>query len=103
VTWHGIRLHEPAWGDSNAQVLTFTLGAVAADEEDLHIILNMSEEDLNITLPDTMGRSWCCAVDTARPSPADVVERDKQKVVPDKRYAVASRSVVVFERRLKSQ
>jgi glycogen operon protein len=99
VTWHGIRLHEPAWGDSNAQVLTFTLGAVAADEEDLHIILNMSEEDLNITLPDTMGRSWCCAVDTARPSPADVVERDRQFAVAGDSYRVTPRSVIVFERR----
>ena len=99
VTWHGVRLHEPAWGDPNAQVLAFTLGAVAADEEDLHIILNMSEEDLDITLPDTMGRSWCCAVDTAKPSPDDVVERDRQFAVAGDSYRVTPRSVIVFERR----
>jgi glycogen operon protein len=76
---------------------------VAADEEDLHIILNMSEEDLNITLPDTMGRSWYCAVDTAKPSPENIVEREKQQVVPGGKYHVLPRSVVVFERRLKPQ
>ena len=99
VTWHGIRLHEPAWGDPKTQVLAFTLGAVASDEEDLHIILNMSEEAMSFSLPDPVGRSWCCAVDTAKPSPDDIVDREKQTAVAGYAYRVTPHAVVVFERR----
>ena len=99
ITWHGANLREPPWGDSNAQVLAFTLGAVTADEEDLHIIMNMSGEDMSVSLPDPVGRSWYRAVDTAKPSPADIVERDKQLAVAGDSYRLAPRSVVVFERR----
>jgi glycogen operon protein len=99
VTWHGTKLYEPAWGDPNAQVLAFTLGAAGSDEEDLHIILNMSEEDLDMPLPDPMGKLWYGAIDTAQPSPNDIVERERQFVIPGGSYRVESRSVAVFERR----
>jgi isoamylase len=99
VTWHGIRLHEPAWADPNAQVLAITLGAAEAYEEDLHVILNMSEKNIDVSLPDPVGRSWYRAVDTAKPSPADIVERDRQCVVDGDSYGVSPRSVVLFERR----
>ncbi|MBP1735060.1 MAG: glycogen debranching enzyme GlgX, partial [Deltaproteobacteria bacterium] len=99
VTWHGARLHEPAWGDPNAQVLAFTLGAAGSDEEDLHIVLNMSESALDMPLPDPMGRLWYCAIDTAKPSPEDIVERERQRAVSGNSYRAISRSVNVFERR----
>jgi isoamylase len=101
VTWHGARLHEPAWGDPNAQVLAFTLGAAGSDEEDLHIVLNMSESALDMPLPDPMGRLWYCAIDTAKPSPEDIVEPGRQRSAATGQYHVSPRSVVVFERRLK--
>jgi glycogen operon protein len=101
VTWHGARLHEPAWGDPNAQVLAFTLGAAGSDEEDLHIILNMSEKNIDVSLPDPVGRSWYGAVDTAKPSPEDIVEPGRQRSTATGQYHVSPRSVVVFERRLK--
>jgi glycogen operon protein len=72
---------------------------VAAGEEDLHIVMNMSEEDLNVSLPDPMERLWYCAVNTAKPSPADIVERDRQCAIDGDSYRVTPRSVVVFERR----
>ena len=99
MTWHGARLHEPAWGDPNAQVLAFTLGAAEADEEDLHVILNMSEKNIDVSLPDPVGRSWYGAVDTAKPSPEDIVERERQRAVSGNSYRAISRSVAVFERR----
>ena len=99
VTWHGVKLNEPAWGDHNAQVLAFTLGAAGSDEEDLHIILNMSEKELDMPLPDPQGKFWYGAVDTAKPSPEDIVERERQLVIPGGSYRVEPRSVAVFERR----
>jgi glycogen operon protein len=99
VTWHGARLHEPAWEDPNTQVLAFTLGAAGSDEEDLHIILNMSEKELDMALPNPQGKFWYSAVDTAKPSPEDIVERERQRAVSGNSYRAISRSVVVFERR----
>jgi len=99
VTWHGVKLYEPAWEDPDAQVLAFTLGAVRVDEEDLHIVLNMSEESLSIPLPDPAGRLWYCAIDTAKPSPDDIAEPGKQVGQPHGYCRVSPRSVVVFERR----
>jgi glycogen operon protein len=99
ITWHGVNLSQPPWGDPYTQALAFTLGAVAAGEEDLHIVMNMSEEDLNVSLPDPMERLWYCAVNTAKPSPADIVERDRQCAIDGDSYRVTPRSVVVFERR----
>jgi len=99
VTWHGVKLYEPAWEDPDAQVLAFTLGAVRVDEEDLHIVLNMSGESLSIPLPDPAGRLWYCAIDTAKPSPDDIAEPGKQVGQPYGYCRVSPRSVVVFERR----
>jgi len=99
VTWHGEKLYDPLWNDPDAQVLAFTLGAVGVDEEDLHVMLNMSESVLDMPLPDPAGKLWRSAVDTARPSPDDISEPDKQQVASGRQYHVLSRSVVVFERR----
>jgi glycogen operon protein len=99
VTWHGVKLNEPAWGDHNAQVLAFTLGAAEADEEDLHVILNMSEKELDMTLPNPQGKFWYSAVATAKPSPEDIVPRERQRAVLGNSYRAISRSVAVFERR----
>ena len=43
VTWHGVELDAPLWGDPNAQILAYTLGAADESEEHLHIMLNMSD------------------------------------------------------------
>jgi glycogen operon protein len=99
ITWHGVDLREPPWGDSNAQVLSFTLRAVGTNEEDIHVVLNMSENDLDMPLPDPQGKSWNCSVDTAKSSPDDIIEQRRQQPISDGYYRVLSRSVDVFERR----
>ncbi len=99
VTWHGIRLNEPQWADPSSRVLACTLSRVEPEEEDLHIILNMSEDNLSMHLPKLQGRAWHLAVDTARSMPEDVIEREKQQPVPRKTVQVSSRSVVVCESR----
>jgi glycogen operon protein len=99
ITWHGAKLHEPPWEDSNAQVLAFTLGAVGTSEEDLHVVLNMSEHDFDMPLPDPQGKSWYCSVDTAKPSPDEVIAVERQQAITEGQYHVLARSVAVFERR----
>lgn len=98
IRWHGIDLDAPQWQDPDSQVLAFTLAAVAANKEaDLHIILNMSDNELIMQLPVIQEQKWHLAIDTALQSPFDTVAPEKQIPIKGFSYAVQARSVVVFE------
>ncbi len=99
VSWHGPGLHEPQWNDPSSRVLACTLSRVEPDEEDLHIILNMSDDNLSMPLPKLENRSWHLAVDTARAMPGDVIEPKKQQPVSRETVEVNSHSVVIYESR----
>lgn len=99
ITWHGARLNEPPWDDPEARILAFTLGAVEAREEDLHIMLNMSEDFVEMELPKLPRGKWRRAVDTWLASPEDVLEPSVQPAIRKATYRVAPRSVVVLEGR----
>jgi glycogen operon protein len=99
ISWHGVRLNEPLWEDASAQVLAYTLGAVSEEEEDLHVILNMSDSPQATELPHIPDRRWYGAVDTWQTSPADILEPLDQPPVKDYTYLVHPRSVVVLESR----
>jgi glycogen operon protein len=97
IAWHGLRLNEPLWGNNEAQVLAFTIAGSTATEEDLHIVLNMSERDIEIQLPDIPQRQWHLTIDTAAPSPNDILEKACQRAVDKNIQRVQARSIVVFE------
>lgn len=99
VSWHGLQLNEPLWDDDNTQVLAFTLAGNTPIEEDVHIVLNMSELGIDVPLPDISGKSWYLAIDTAAPAPDDILEQKRQRVVKKGLQPVHARSVVVFEAR----
>jgi glycogen operon protein len=99
VAWHGRELNEPFWNDPGAQILAYTLGRQQEDEEDLHIIFNMSDQGVEMPLPPLSGRAWHLAVDTGQPAPADIMEPRDQLPVRNSTYRVSSRSVAVFESR----
>jgi isoamylase len=99
VTWHGVELNTPLWEDPNAQILAYTLAAVDENEEDLHIILNMSEDTVEMPLPQASDWIWYGAIDTARASQDDIVEPLQQSRVRTPTYTAAPRSVVVLESR----
>jgi glycogen operon protein len=97
IAWHGLRLNEPLWGNNEAQVLAFTIAGSTSTEEELHIVLNMSEQDIEIQLPEIRLRYWHLAIDTAAPSPDDIIEKARQRAVDGHTQRVYARSVVVFE------
>lgn len=99
ITWHGVRLAEPLWNDPQARVLAFTIAGQRDDEEDLHVILNMSDQPLDAPIPVMAGRDWHLALDTAQSAPADIVAREHQRQIEGGFYPVSSRSVVVLEAR----
>jgi len=97
VSWHGIELGAPLWNDPGAQVLAFTLAAVADGEADVHVMLNFSGSDIEMELPAIQGRELHLALDTGLVTPDDIVSPEHQEPFSEKRYPVGARAVVVFE------
>jgi len=95
VAWHGCRLDEPGWNDPMCRVLSFTLAA-RGDEADLHVMLNMYDLGLDFELPQIDGRRWSLAVDSAKPSPADIYDPGSEPPVDGSNYHVFGRSAVVL-------
>jgi glycogen operon protein len=99
IAWHGLQLNEPQWEDSSSRVLACTLSRVEAEEEDLHIIFNMSDDNLTMELPELNDRSWHLCVDTARSISEDVIEAEQQQAIREKSIQVSRHTVVVCESR----
>ncbi len=99
IAWHGTRLDQPQWNDGQARVLGFTLAGLGDEEEDLHAILNMSDQTVEAALPSIRGRRWHLALDTSRPSPGDIISRRAQEPHRMPHYSAGARSVVVLEAR----
>jgi glycogen operon protein len=99
VAWHGARLNEPGWHDAHGRILALTVAGLTGDEEDLHVILNMSDQAVDAALPSILGRRWHVALDTARASPMDILVRAQQQPYSKMSYTAGARSVVVLEAR----
>jgi len=99
VTWHGAKLYNPRWEEREAQVLGFTLAGAAPGEENVHVIMNMSADEIMIELPYLERETWFRALDTTQPSPSDIVEPKNQVPIPERKYLVGRRSVAVMESR----
>ena len=97
VSWHGTEINEPLWFDPEARILAFTLTGVDADEEDLHVVMNMSDESASIRLPLIKAKKWCVALDTSQQAPYDIITPTKQKQYKGSHYTVHEKTVVIFE------
>jgi len=100
IAWHGASLDEPDWlhaGDS--QVLAFTLAAIDEDEAHLHVMMNMSGNEVSMALPQRHGIIWCRAVNTSLEPPNDIIPPEKQSPLGLDAYRVKAKTVVVFEGR----
>jgi glycogen operon protein len=95
ISWHGCRLNNPGWNDPMSRVLAFTLGGFNG-EEDVHVLFNMSEDNLDFEIPELANRRWYECVDTAKSSPEDIVEAGKERAVNGAVVEVTGRSVKVL-------
>ncbi len=100
VTWHGLMLGKPLWNDPDGQLLAFTLAGAGPEEEDLHVVFNMSESLLELPVPEVEGRCWNIAIDTAKGPPEDILSPAAQPMVREAVIRVKPRSVVVLESRV---
>jgi isoamylase len=99
IAWHGKRLNEVPWENAEGRVLRFTMAGLSGEEEDLHVILNMSDAVVEVELPTIAGRRWHRALDTALDSPTDIVVRAAQTPCATQSYSAHARSVAAFEAR----
>jgi len=95
LTWHGVRLQEPDWGD-DSRTLALTLHDDISGEP-LHIMLNAYWEALTFELPPLpANKRWHRVIDTALLPPDDYCEPQEAPVVEEESYTVAGRSSVVL-------
>ncbi|HLI55892.1 MAG TPA: glycogen debranching enzyme, partial [Actinomycetota bacterium] len=96
ISWHGCQLFAPGWNDPGSQVLAFTLAGFDGDN-DLHVMLNMSPNDLEFAVPKASARRWLRVVDTGAPAPSDLLTLGEAKPIDGEITTVSWRSVVVLE------
>jgi isoamylase len=94
--WHGVKPHQPDWGGDSRSV-AFS-AEVRREKLVVHLILNAYWETLEFELPPAApgGGSWRRWIDTALPSPQDIVEWRAAPPVPGTAYRAGPRSVVVL-------
>ncbi len=95
ITWHGVRLNEPEWGE-NSHSLAFELFH-ADGPEYLHVLLNAYWEPLEFELPATVtGQAWRRLIDTAVESPEDFCDPPALLAGGQRQYTCQARSSVVL-------
>jgi glycogen operon protein len=96
LSWHGSKLNTPGWDDPSGQLLAFTLGAVDDVASDVHVIANMSDQPIDVELPELIQRRWHRAVDTALPPGEDLARPGTEPVVPGPGYRIDRHSIAVL-------
>jgi len=99
VAWYGPGLEAPSWQLGHVRFLACTIAGLTRDEEDLHLLFNMSENEIQALLPSIANRRWHVALNTAAVPPGDFTARPDQRPFAAASYLVGPRSVVVLEGR----
>jgi isoamylase len=97
LQWSGETIEPPDWQDAEARVLCFTLAGLTQAEPPLHVMMNMTAHDKVLPLPPTSARAWHRIVDTALPSPDDVLMPADAEPVAAATYTLAANAIAVFE------
>ena len=97
IRWYDAELEPPRWDDPETRFLSFTLAGITPDEEDLHVLINMSDQVERADLPPLTERYWHVAIDTEMDAPEEILGRESQIPWTQPQYLCQPRSVVVFE------
>ncbi len=95
ITWHGVKLGQPDWGD-NSHALAYELKHETCAEH-LYVMLNAFWEPLEFELPTTdVGHQWMRVVDTYRESPNDFSDPPDELSGEPQHFTCQARSAVVL-------
>jgi isoamylase len=104
LTWHGCERHAPDWSHESRS-LAMHISPAGAGDHHIYLMANAHWESRRFhlpTLPDST--SWCCVVDTSRPSPHDIYpEEAAPRLKTPHTYDVGPRSVVVLVRHTQAE
>ena len=100
IVWHGVEVNDPDFS-SGSRVLACCLNGHATEREpdrDIYIACNSWRDPLPFRIPPSpSGKPWRRVIDTAQPSPLDVLPEDVgPRLLPDRRYSVAAHSMIVL-------
>jgi glycogen operon protein len=97
IQWHGVRLHQPDWGqESHSLAVT---ARIRKERLQLHLMLNAYWEPLEFELPpvgEGPHQPWRRGLETALESPDDICAWAQAPVVEGTTYVVQPRSVVLL-------
>jgi isoamylase len=97
IDWHGVALNRPDWGE-HSHAIAFTLRSLLGRFL-LHGIFNAYWEPLTFELPPVpsgLTHRWRRCIDTALPSPDEIVPWDTAPVVEQAAYVVQPRTVALL-------
>jgi glycogen operon protein len=96
VRWYGVTKTPDLSHESRA--LAFCLRGRSQQDDDLYVMLNASEHELRFGIHEGQPHQWRRVIDTARPSPQDILDDDDVNASSEAFYASKPRSVVVLLR-----
>jgi glycogen operon protein len=94
VRWYGPQ-EIVDWGPDSHE-LAYCLHGASQNDVDIYVMINAGEENVRFTIQEGRPDSWRRVVDTARPSPEDIVDEAAAPVLDSLAYDVQSRSIVVL-------
>jgi isoamylase len=98
VAWYGP--DGPVDLGYESRCFAYLLHGASVGDDDLYVMMNGHWNDRGFTVPEEQTRPWRRVVDTARPSPEDIVEPGSEPALETASYLVRARSVVVLRRAL---
>lgn len=100
INWYGVSRYVDL--SANSQTLAFCLHGHEEEDADIYVMINGSTERCPFGIHEGVPGEWKRVVDTAQPSPDDILEPERLSVVSSKTYDVTGRSVVVLIRSVHS-
>jgi glycogen operon protein len=86
---------------SESRCVAYALRGASVGDDDLYVMINGHWEDRSFKVQEGQPSEWRRVVDTAEPSPNDILEPGKESKLESASYTVRSRSVVVLRRQRK--
>ncbi|MEZ6062125.1 MAG: isoamylase [Planctomycetaceae bacterium] len=96
ISWYGTS-HAVDMSDSS-HTLAYCLHGESQGDHDLYVMINASGESLQFGIHEGAPGQWRRAVDTAQPTPNDIIEEGAEPSVASNFYPVQPHSVVVLVR-----
>jgi glycogen operon protein len=96
VTWHGP--DGPVNFAPESRRLAYLLRGASVGDDDLYVMINGHWEDCDFRMFDGEPTDWRRVVDTARPSPDDIIEPGREPKLDNASCKVRGRSIVVLRK-----